>query len=96
MFHSKDKPLPYTNAHATIQLIVMATEHVTTTDLFETQLQGFYPTVFIDYVFYNFMTPTLKPHNFVAKARFLTNLVRFERSRTGLFNGTKFVKNGTM
>ena len=52
--------------------------------------------VLVDYVFYNLMAPTLKPNNFIGKVWFLTNLVWFERSRTGLFNGTKFVKNGTM
>ncbi len=52
--------------------------------------------VFIDYVYNNFMVPTLKPHNFVNKVGFLTNLVPLKRSRTGLFKGAKFVKNGPL
>ena len=48
----------------------------------------------VDYVFYKFMAPTSKLHNFVDKARFLKHLVWFERSRTGLLNGTKFVEIG--
>ena len=57
---------------------------------------GFCPAVFIDNIFRLFRTPTLKPHNFVNKDPFLTNLALLKSSRTGLFNGAKFVKNGPL
>ena len=41
-------------------------------------------------------TPTFDAHNFLDIDPFLTNLVPLERSRKGLFNGTKIIKNGKL
>ena len=47
-------------------------------------------------IFHKLGIPTLNVHNFFDKDPFLTNLVPLKRSRTGLFIGAKFVKNGCL
>ena len=51
-------------------------------------------TYFLISIDHIFDTLTFDAHNFLDIDPFLTNLAPLERSREGLFNGTRIVKNG--
>ena len=55
-----------------------------------------YQRYIMNNIFHKLGIPTLNVHNFPNKDPFLTNLAPLKRSRTGLFNGAKFVKNGCL
>ena len=55
-----------------------------------------YQRYIMNNIFHKLGIPTLHVHSILDKDPFLTNLVPLKRSRTGLFNGANFVKNGSL